>query len=121
MADELKDLIRQEGKIIRIYLGVESQIDPFSKEVSVTLHNPIPIKAIVTTVASEKLIWKFYGIKVQEAKELIVNNKDLKLIRMSHKIEIGETEFYAYRDNIASFTIQELDENYSRVTIWRVE
>ena len=88
MADELKELIRKEGKIIRVYCGQEVETDPFEKSVSITLYNPIPIKCIITTVSPEKFIWKFYGIKVSEAKEIIIENRHLPTIRNSHKIEI---------------------------------
>ncbi len=114
-------MFKQLAKSIRVYIAKESIIDPFEKNVSRLNLNPISIKAIVSTVSPEKLNWKFYGMKVQEAKELIIKKNDLNLIRLSHKIEIDGIYFLSYRENVSNFSIFSLDDKYVRITLWRIE
>lgn len=120
MSDELGELIKEIGIIVKIFLGIERSQDPESKDVSVTNINPIPIKAIVTQVAPEKLLWKFYGVQVSEAQEIICDKKYLSLIRQSQQIEINGIKFNAYRDNTGSLFIQDLGD-YIRVNVVRKE
>lgn len=117
----MEKMFRQLAKSIRIYIAKESILDPFEKNISRTDLNPISIKAIVSTVTPEKLSWKFYGLKVIEAKELIIEQNNLNLIRMSHKIEIDGINFLSYKENVSNFTIYSLDDKYVKITLWRIE
>lgn len=114
-------LFREHSRKIHIILGKESIDDPDEKNTTISFLNPIPIKAIVSDIVAEKLIWKFPGIKVEQAKELILRKRDLDLIRLSHKILIDGIEFYAYQDNIANFSIEHLRCDWYRVNVWRVK
>ena len=117
----MEKMFKELAKSIKIFIAKESITDPFEKTISRSDLNPIPIKAIVSTVTPEKLSWKFYGLKVMEAKELIIEKNNLNLIRLSHKIEIDGIEFYSYRENVSNFTIFSLDDKYVRITLWRIQ
>ena len=117
----MDNLFREQAKTIRVYMAKETETDPFEHTKSQSYLNPIPVKAIVSTVAPKKLSWKFYGLKVVEAKELIIEQKYLNLIRMSYKIEIDGTDFHSYKAKTANFTIFALNDKYSRVVLWRIE
>lgn len=115
----MKKLFRQKAKPITVFLASESETDPYEHTIELLYLNPIPIKAMIAQISPEKMVWRFYGKKVSEAKELIIEQNNLNLIRMSYKIEIEGTEFLAYNDKTANFSIELLDDNYARVVLWR--
>lgn len=118
---DMERVFREDAEIVKIYLGKETIQDPFEQNVTVSFQNPIPIEAIISTVSPEKAVWKIYGIKVMEAKDLIVRDKHISLFRLSQKVTIDGNEFYPYKDATVNFTIMPLREGFSRITIWRVE
>ena len=115
--DELKDLINQEGQWIQIVLGKEIITDPEEDSKKVIFNNPIPIKALVNSISPEKLTWKFFGVSISEAKELIIDAKYENLIKKSQKILIDNVEYVAYL-SVGQLTIQNLG-SYLRVTVVR--
>lgn len=115
--DEFKDLIQREGKIIRIYIGKETQSDPFEKNVSISMENPIPIKGLVTDLVSSQIQWKIPGIRTEEAKELIIPKRHRGLIEMSHKIQINNYDYIGWRDNNGKMQIRE-EGNYIRCVVY---
>jgi hypothetical protein len=116
----MNSFFENTSKTILVYIAKETTSDPYEKNVSISYLNPLPIKALISTISAEKAVWKFYGIKTSEAKELTVKTKDVQVIKMAHKILIESIEYYAYKDNITNFTIEQLDDTYSRINIWRV-
>lgn len=84
---------------IRIYLAKETIIDPYEKNVEITLLNPIPIKAIVVDLTATQASYKMPGIKVSRVKEVITYKKYRSLIEQSHKIEIDSEDYEGWREN----------------------
>ena len=51
----MDELFKEKSVYIRIFMGTETQLDPYEKNKSLTLINPIPIKAIVNDLTSAKI------------------------------------------------------------------
>ena len=95
----MDELFKNKAINIRIYMGTETQTDPYEKTVDVTLLNPIPIKAIVTDLTSTQMSWKSAGIIIEKAKEIIIKKKYKNLLEMSQKIEIDGEFYEGWRTN----------------------
>jgi len=106
MADEFKQLIKEEGQAILIYLGKEVSADPFEENVNVTLLAPIPIRGLVNDLISSQIKWKMIGIDTSKAKELIIPNSKRNLIEQSQEIGIDDERYLGYRDNSGKFQIR---------------
>jgi hypothetical protein len=89
----LNEFFNNVSETIRIYLGTETIQDPYERNVSETLLNPIPIKAIVTDLTFAKVQWAMPGIVTDKAKEIIIQKRYESLLLKSRKIKIG-TEYY---------------------------
>lgn len=91
----MENLFFEKAINIRIYVGTETELDPYEKNIDVTLLNPIPIKAIVTDLTSAKVQWAMPGIVTDKAKEIITEKKHRPMLEMSRKIQIvGDTDYY---------------------------
>ena len=97
--NELHELIRNNGKIIDFYLAREEMDDPFEKNVSVTLINPIPVKGLVTDLTTSKVQWTMVGIVTNKAKEIIIESRYKDLLEQSQKIKIDNEYYVGYRQN----------------------
>lgn len=92
----MDDILREHGVCIRIYLGTETVLDPFEKNVDVTLLNPTAIKAIVTDLVSSQIAWKMPGIVTDKAKEIFTDKKNRSLLEKSQKIGVKENNTCIY-------------------------
>lgn len=92
-------LFREKAEHIRIYMGVESINDPFEKDVSVIMMNPIPIRAIVTDLVSSQMSWKIPGIEADKAKEIIIKKKYENTLKASQKLKIRNEYYEGWRKN----------------------
>ena len=123
--DILKTKIKKQGKTVWIYTATVAStaddVDEDYGEVDETLLVPIPVKCLVITQSPEKIQWKFQGIKTHEIKILIMPKRYLKTLRLSYKIVINDNEYYGYKDNSNQLQIEEMDDNYLKVSIARVE
>lgn len=100
MADEeLKELIREEGKWIKVFLAKETQVDPFSKEVSSSMINPIPIRGLVTDLTVTKAHYAMIGVMTDKAKEIIIPKSKKSLLEQSHKLQIDDEYYVGWREN----------------------
>jgi len=91
----MENLFKEKSQYIKIYLGTETEIDPFEKNISVSLLNPTPIRAIVTDLTSAKVQWAMPGIVTDKAKEIIIRKKNRPMLEMSRKIQIlGDNDYY---------------------------
>lgn len=114
----MDNLFKEKSQYIRIYLGKETIQDPYEKNVSVTMQNPIPIKAIVTDLTSAKAQWAMPGIITDKAKEIIIRKKDRPMLEMSQKIQVvGDTDYYEGWKTNGKMQIRE-EGNYCRVYIY---
>lgn len=119
MSNELDDLFSEIGQTVLIYIGKEIIADIEENDKTVITYNPIPIQAIVSQIAPEKIYWKKYGFEVTEAKKLVIEDKHLNLIRISQKITIDGVEFYAYRENSQNISIHSVGNGYIEVEVTR--
>ena len=91
----MDNLFNEKCQKIKMFLGKETEVDPYEKNVELTMQNPIPIKAIVTDLISSQIGWKMPGIITDRAKEIIIRKKDRPMLEMSRKIQIvGDTDYY---------------------------
>lgn len=103
----IKDLFRSEAEKIKVYLRSTktkgSSYDPF-RNVGQTIKrtNPVVVKAIVRDIQPEKLVAKEMGLTIAGAKELLIQRKDVNLIRLAEKIEISNTEYVTYNDALGN-------------------
>ena len=86
-------VFRELAKNIRVYIGTEIIQDPYEKNVTETLINPIPIKAIVTDLTNTKVQYAMPGIETDKAKEIIIRKINKDKLEMSRKIEC-DGDFY---------------------------
>lgn len=121
---DLKDLFRSESEKIKVYLRSQktksSSYDPFRNTgYTISRTNPIIVKAIVRDIQPEKLIAKEMGLAIAGAKELLIQRKDVNLIRLAEKIEIDNTEYVTYNDALGNkLIIFNRSLNLSRVIIF---
>jgi len=109
----MKKLFKQHSRSIRIYILKEVIEDPYEKNLNKdsSIEYIYPIKAIVSNIPSEKLVWKVPGIKLDKSVNIIIEKKDMEKIKLSSRIEIEE-EFYGYRDDIGRMTMVDYDNQY---------
>jgi len=91
----MKELFRQNAQPILIYMGIETNLDPFEQNVEVSYLNPLPIFGIVSDLTATQSSWKMAGIITEAAKEIVIESKYKTLIEQSQKIQIvGEDTLY---------------------------
>ena len=95
----MEELFREKSRTIKIYLGIEVEIDPYEKNVETTILNPFPIKAIVTDLVASQSQWKMPGIITEKAKEIIIEKKYESLLLKSQKIKIDNDYYVGWRQN----------------------
>ena len=82
--------------------------------------NYLTVKAFIREVSPNELIIRQLGLVSVGAKKLIVKNNDINLFRLANRVVINNVEYYVYNDAVGKkFQIQELDENYSEVTVFQ--
>lgn len=108
----MKKLFKQKSETIQVYIGRETEDDPYEKTTTVVMDNPIMIKALVNDIPSEKIIWRLPNIKTEKAKELIIEQRNIEVIRLSQKITIDSEDYYGYRDNTGKLLLTEVDGEY---------
>ena len=97
----MDNLFEVASQKIRIYIGRETVDDPYEKNVTVSMLNPVPISAIVSDLVFSQINWKMPGIVTDKAKQLIIKKRHKNLLQKSQKIQVvGETEYYeGWRQN----------------------
>ena len=114
----MEQIFKEKSVYIRIFMGTTTLLDPYEKNTSLTLINPIPIKAIVTDLTSAKVQWSMPGIVTDKAKEIIIRKKDRPMLEMSQKIQIvGDTDYYKGWKTNGKMQIRE-DDGYCRCYIY---
>lgn len=93
--NNLCKLIAKNGKIVKIYVAKTTVNDSYTKDVTETFYNPIPVKALVSDYDLAKLEWVIPGLNATRSKVLTMHKNYRPLILLSYKIEIdGESETY---------------------------
>ena len=91
----MDEIFEQHAKNIKIYIGKETETDPFEKSVEITLLQPISIKGIVTDLTVTQAQYKIPGIVTDKAKEIIVKKVHRGLLEMSQKILVeGDSDYF---------------------------
>lgn len=92
--------------------------DTYEDNYTYTNLNPLSLKAYVTEISSEALVWKQYGLKEMGAKELICESKYAGWFRSANKIEIGGDEYEIYKEGVGNrIMIQTRPYNLIRVVL----
>jgi len=120
----LDDLFRLHSVKLDIFIGREIKSDPDYDTTTPINYNPIFIDAIdIDQLASDKIQWKFQGIKVAGAKVFLINKEDLDTIKLSQKIKYDGDTYYAYRENTNKVEIKKIGQigkdEYVLITLWR--
>lgn len=71
-------------------MGLESVVDPYEKNIEVSLLNPIPVRGLVSDLVFSQITWKMPGIVADKAKELYIEKEHRTLLEKSQKIEVKE-------------------------------
>lgn len=112
----MDNLFREHSKCIKIYMAVETIVDPYEKNVETVMLNPLPIKAIVSDITFAKSQWAMPGITTSKTKEILIEKKHRNLLLKSHKIEVDNELYEGWRVN-GKMQIRE-EGNYLRVYIY---
>ena len=86
----MRYLFREHLTPIRIYPSITSTADPYDKHTTEIELNPITIKAVVTDLAFEKVTWVLPGVVTDNAKQIIIEARDLSILLNSQWIEIKD-------------------------------
>ncbi len=77
--------------------------DPFRDTgYKISNQNPEPVKVITKTISPNSLILKELGLVESGAIFIILNNRDVTLIKNSERITIENKEYYVYNDAIGN-------------------
>jgi len=94
----LDDVMRTQGKWLRIYVAKEVIDDPYEKNVTLTNMNSIPVRAIVEDLTTTQAQWKMPGIKIAKIKDILVDYKHRALLERSSKIEYQGEMYEGWRE-----------------------
>jgi hypothetical protein len=102
-------LLKVEGKLETIfaYPAITTLIDPYEKNESKNFLAPFPVKALVRQVSPESVYWKYYGQIPLKSIEVIVEKKDVSLIKSAEKIKYNDEYYKVMKDDSKGFTILE--------------
>lgn len=103
MIDAFKEAIKREGKTILLWVGKESQSDPYEKNVSTTYYNPSPVKGIVKELPMSKMQWIIPGRNVKKGKKVIIPNTYRSILEKTGKITFDgdSSTYHGFRDGNA--------------------
>lgn len=68
----------------------------------ITNQNPIPVKVLTKTVSPNELVLKQQGLVQAGAIWIMLNNRDVTLIKNSEKITIKNIEYYVYNEAVGN-------------------
>ena len=93
----MEKLFEIASKKIRVYIGKETETDPYEHSTEITLLPPIPISAIVSDISPASSQWKMPGIISEKTKQILIKKKHESLLKQSQKIKIGDETYYGWR------------------------
>lgn len=101
---------------------VGEDFDPYEKNYTYTNQNPLTIKAYISDVSPEALVWKQYGLTEIGMKEIICNKKYAQWFRLCNKIKIDGDSYQVYKESVGNrFLITELPLKLIRVLVTKVK
>jgi len=92
-------LFKEMSQCIKVFIGTETELDPFEKNVETVLLNPVFINAIVTDLTSTQMSWKSAGIVKEQGIQLIIKKNKKSLIEQSQKIEVNGVDYCGWKTN----------------------
>ena len=95
----MEEFFNDMAETIKIYTSLETQLDPYEKNVSITRLNSLPVKAIVTDLIFSQITWKMPGIVTDKAKEIVIKKKYRSLLEKSEVIEVRGKLFEGWKVN----------------------
>jgi len=106
---DIFDLLRQEGKLETIfaYPAITAETDPTEHTTSKNFLSPFSVKAFIRQVSAESVYWKYYGQIPLKSIEVIVEKKDVSLIKSAEKIKYNDEEYKVTKDDVKGFAILE--------------
>jgi hypothetical protein len=106
---DLFSILKQEGKLetLLVYGAKETQVDPFEKNRTPTLMNPLPVKASISAINFSALKWKYYGQLPTGSIQIIVEKHYKTLLTTADKIKYKENSYKCFRDDAQGFLILE--------------
>jgi hypothetical protein len=107
---DVVDLIRNSEYNTKIYIYFStktagSDYDGEELNYTYTNLNPITIRAIVTDISPEALVWKQYGLQEIGAKEVICEDKYSEWFKKCNKIVIDGDEYSVYKESLGNRVI----------------
>ena len=88
-----------EISIIKVYPATETEQDPFEKNTTKTMLNPVYVKCIFPKDYSfSGLQWNLEGTKDVGSKLCICENKYYNLLKNAHRLVISDEDYALYKD-----------------------
>jgi len=94
----IRQLIDKQSIKIFVYMASKTLTDPYEKTYDYTNLNPLVVKAYVSEISPEALVWKSYGLKEMGAKELIADDKYLSWFKICNRVVIENEDYEVYRE-----------------------
>jgi len=106
---DLFSILKQEDKLetLLIYSSKETIVDPFEKNRTEQLMNPLPIKGAVNAISFSALKWKYWGQLPTGSIQVITEKCNKTLLTTADKIKYKDNCYKCYRDDAQGFLILE--------------
>jgi len=119
-------VFRKNRKIALVFLRSSKtkneNYDPF-REIGFdqTNQNPLPVKALTKVLSASSLTYHELGLVKAGALQIIIQNRDVELIKNSEKIFIDNIEYYVYDEGVGNkFQIYPTQfANFTKIIIFR--
>lgn len=120
------EVFRKQHKIVLTFLRSSKtkseHYDKFRETgYEITNQNPLPVKALTKVLSPGSLMHNQLGLVKAGALQIIIQNKDVELIKNSEKLLIKNVEYYVYDDAVGNkfliFPTQFAD--FSKIIIFR--
>jgi hypothetical protein len=104
---QIKQLLTNSNFSTKIYLyfstkTIGDDYDEYEKHYTYTNLNPLVVRAYVSDIKPEALVWKQYGLQEQGAKEILCEERYAKWFRLANKITIDDDQYVIYKEGMAS-------------------
>ena len=117
--DVLKNIIRTEGKYVNVFIGKETTKNSLTGDVTVTYSANNPIKGLLEDMSDASAVYKIPGVATTKSKIFVCHKSFRTIFENTHKIEIDNELYYAYKDDSGSKIRIKEEGNYIRVYLTR--
>lgn len=120
------EMFRKHRKIILVFLrSAKTKGDNYDKfretGFEITSQNPLPVKALTKVESPSSLTYNQLGLVKAGALSIIIQNRDVDLIKNSEKLTIDNVDYYVYDEAVGNkfliFPTQFAD--FSKIIIFR--